>query len=344
MPNRIVVCAALAIAWPVAVAGATEREVTLVTEEFKVPSKDAGIELYVRNKHPDDLTLYRPQRTLLFVHGATYPAETTFDLSVGDFSWMDYAARRRFDVYLMDVRGYGGSTRPKEFDEPPEANPPVVHTDVAINDVASVVEFILKRRNIPRLDLLGWSWGTTLVAAYAADNPAKVQRLGLYAPVWVPSWRIGDTPKLGAYRTIDRDAAFERWRRGVPEESQATLIPAGWGDTWWAAVLNSDPAGATHDPPVVRAPNGVLHDIRSNWLSGKAMYNPEKITAPTLVVVGEWDQDTPPEMAQALLPLLAATERRLVVIPEGTHMLMLERNRMSLLGEMQDFFEQDAAD
>src|SRR2546421_1281180 len=60
----------------------------LTTEEFMVPTQQVGIQLYVRNKHPDGMNAFSPERTILFVHGATYPSETTFDLSVGGASWM----------------------------------------------------------------------------------------------------------------------------------------------------------------------------------------------------------------------------------------------------------------
>jgi pimeloyl-ACP methyl ester carboxylesterase len=109
---------------------------------------------------------FRPERTLLYVHGATYPSSTAFDLQLGGMSWMDYIAARGYDVYLLDLRGYGKSTRPKEMNDKPEANAPIVRGDTAVKDISTVVDFILKRRNIPRLDLLGWSWGTTLMATY----------------------------------------------------------------------------------------------------------------------------------------------------------------------------------
>jgi len=51
-------------------------------------------------------------KILLYVHGATYPSETAFDLPLGGRSMMDYIAQQGWDVYLVDVRGYGGSTRP----------------------------------------------------------------------------------------------------------------------------------------------------------------------------------------------------------------------------------------
>jgi len=41
---------------------------------------------------------------------------------------MDYIARHGWDVYLIDVRGYGRSTRPPEMDQPAASNPPIVTT------------------------------------------------------------------------------------------------------------------------------------------------------------------------------------------------------------------------
>lgn len=315
----------------------------LVTEEFMVPAGEPGIALYVRNKRPEGMVRFAPDRTLLFVHGATYPAESSFDLSLGGFSWMEFMARRGFDVYLVDLRGYGKSTRPKEMDGPADAGAPIVHTDVAVRDVSAAVDFILRRRNIARLNLLGWSWGTTIMAAYATENPAKVQRLGLYAPVWIGNPVVPSVPKFGVYRMVAREAALTRWLTGVPEDKKASLIPAGWFDAWWNATIATDPVGAAQNPPALRAPNGVLHDIFNNWLSGKAMYDPAKITVPTILMVAEWDQDTKPYMAQTLFPLIVnAPQKRLVMVGEGTHTLMLEKNRMTLFTEMQKFFEEGA--
>src|SRR5450759_497792 len=157
----------------------------IVMEEMMVPSSDPGIEIYVRNKRPVDMTAFRSDRTVLFVHGSTYPAHTAFDLPLGGTSWMDYIAARGYDVYLLDLRGYGKSTRPKEMSEKAEANAPVVRGDTAVKDIGAVVDFILKRRNIARLNLLGWSWGTTLMATYTTQHADKVERLVLYAPVWI---------------------------------------------------------------------------------------------------------------------------------------------------------------
>jgi alpha-beta hydrolase superfamily lysophospholipase len=91
--------------------GAWAQSPQVVSEEMMVPS-EPGIEIYVRNKRPADMRAFRPERTLLYVHGATYPASTAFDLKLDGLSWMEYIAARGYDVYLLDLRGYGKSTRP----------------------------------------------------------------------------------------------------------------------------------------------------------------------------------------------------------------------------------------
>jgi pimeloyl-ACP methyl ester carboxylesterase len=157
----------------------------LITHETFVPSEMPGVSLYVREKHPANMTRFTPARTVLFVHGATYPAETAFDLTLDGFSWMDFIARCGFDVFLLDVRGYGRSTRPAAMDAPPEANPPFASTSDARADVAAVAGYIKQRRGIDRLCLIGWSWGCATMGSFAAAYPEAVERLVLFAPGWV---------------------------------------------------------------------------------------------------------------------------------------------------------------
>ncbi|MGH8678309.1 MAG: hypothetical protein ACREUQ_08175 [Burkholderiales bacterium] len=64
---------------------------------------------------------------------------------------------------------------------------------------------------------------------------------------------------------------------------------------------------------------------------------------PTLIIGAEWDQDTPRYMAQALFELLKnVSAKRRVEIGEGTHSLIMEKNRMQLFREVQLFLEEPA--
>jgi len=79
------------------------------------------------------------------------------------------------------------------------------------------------RRNIPRLNLIGWSWGAVTMAKYSPQNPSKVERLILYAPGWIRQTaslvQAGPGP-LGAYRKVTREQAMQRWMTGVPDDKK----------------------------------------------------------------------------------------------------------------------------
>jgi alpha-beta hydrolase superfamily lysophospholipase len=81
------------------------------SETFMVSSLDPGISLHVRNKRPVARSQFPSDRILLMVHGNVVSSESVFDLDLPGGSWMDFVARQGFDVYMMDIRGFGRSTR-----------------------------------------------------------------------------------------------------------------------------------------------------------------------------------------------------------------------------------------
>jgi pimeloyl-ACP methyl ester carboxylesterase len=315
----------------------------LVMEEFMVPAVDPGINLYVRNKHPAGVQTFPSEKILLYVHGSTYPSESSFDLKLNGVSWMDYIASHGYDVYLVDVRGYGRSTRPPEMDQPAANNEPIVRTPTAVKDVGSAVDFILKRRGVSKIDLLGWSWGTRIMAWYTTQQNEKVNKLVLYAPGWItnPLVRRDSGDKLGAYRSVTIESARARWLTGVPEDKKADLIPQGWFEAWAEATLATDPIGEKQTPPVVRAPNGTLRDTREFWEAGKPLFDPADIRVPTFLAHAEWDADTPSYMLYALFGKLTNVPyKRYVQIGEGTHFIMMEKNRMQLFEAVEQFLDE----
>jgi pimeloyl-ACP methyl ester carboxylesterase len=316
----------------------------IVMEEFMIQSVDPGIKLYVRNKHPQGVKKFTGDKILLFVHGSTYPSETAFDLKLNGLSWMEYIAQHGYDVYLIDLRGYGKSERPPEMDKPAADNEPIVRTVTAVKDVGAAVDFILKRRHVSKINLMGWSWGTTMMGWYTAQNNDKVNKLVLYAPQWI---RQGGGPltdtggKLGAYRTVSRDAAKARWLTGVPENKKAELIPPGWFEMWADATFATDPVGSKQTPQTLRAPNGTVQDAREFWSAGKAIYDPAEIRVPIFLAHAEWDADLPSYMLYAYFAKLTnAPYKRYVEIGEGTHTIIMEKNRMQLFKEVQLFLDE----
>jgi pimeloyl-ACP methyl ester carboxylesterase len=318
------------------------KEPNLETTDTMIPSGDAGIQLFVRNKHLTGRET-SPDKILLFVHGATYPAETAFDLPIEGVSMMDLIAMRGYDVYLVDVRGYGRSTRPPEMSEPPEANKPIVSTKVAAHDLGAAVDYILHKRKVTKINLMGWSWGTSIAGSYTSEHNDKIEKLVLYAPQWIRNEPTAPsaTP-LGAYRLVSKDSAKARWLKGVAEDKQADLIPPGVFEAWATATWATDPEASKQNPSMLRAPNGVMEDSANTYGAGKALYDPGKITVPTLLLHAEWDADLPSYQAQGYFAQLKNTPyKRLIELSEGTHTVMLEKNRMQFFHELMGFLDEE---
>jgi hypothetical protein len=54
----------------------------------------------------------------------------------------------------MDFRGFGQSSRPKEMAGAPYLHKPVVHVNDATKDVATVINWIKKKRNVNKIAIL----------------------------------------------------------------------------------------------------------------------------------------------------------------------------------------------
>ena len=153
--------------------------------------------------------------------------------------------------------------------------------------------------------------------------------------------RIDGGGPLHAYRTATPSAALKNWLAGVPEEKQADLIPQGWFDQWVKVTLAS--GRKQYDlPDSIRVPAGAVLDVREYWATGKPLYDPSEITVPVLLLHPEWDQDVPIRLALEYFgQLRSAKYKRWVEIGEGTHLILLEKNRRQVLHALLDFLLED---
>src|ERR1700686_2006561 len=121
-----------------------------------------------------------PDRVALFIHGAGTPAEVSFDVPYQDYSWMAFLAHAGFDVFSMDMTGYGRSTRPAAMNDPCnltreqqaayvpvlipklcDATYPHQMTTLASDwhDIEAVADQVRAMRHVEKLNLLAWSLG-----------------------------------------------------------------------------------------------------------------------------------------------------------------------------------------
>ena len=91
----------------------------IITQDYLIDSQDPKIKLHVREKRPKGKREFSNSETLLMCHGRIGAGPIAFDLPVPGYSWMDYHAGKGMNVFTLSVRGFGFSSRPKEFLEDP---------------------------------------------------------------------------------------------------------------------------------------------------------------------------------------------------------------------------------
>jgi pimeloyl-ACP methyl ester carboxylesterase len=163
-------------------------------------------DIYVREKRAKNLPVNSfGNKIVLFVHGAGTPAEVSFDVPASDYSWMGYLARAGYDVFAVDMTGYGRSVRPPVMNDPcnageeaqkpfignvlkapcaPNVTQPTTTLASDWDDVSAAVDYILKLRGASKLNLIGWSQGGPRSAGWAAQHQDKVNKMVLLAPAY----------------------------------------------------------------------------------------------------------------------------------------------------------------
>ena len=92
-------------------------------------------------------------------------------------------------------------------------------------------------------------------------------------------------------------------------------------------------------PSSRRSPNSITREF---WSAGKPLYDPGQIRVPTFLAHAEWDADTPSYMLHAYFAKLTNVPyKRYVEIGEGTHTVIMEKNRMQLFEAVQQFLDED---
>ncbi|HVW74500.1 MAG TPA: alpha/beta fold hydrolase, partial [Rhizomicrobium sp.] len=111
---RLVLGALFLAALPALAQETREHTVTVTSTVPAIAGQK--VNLYVRERAtPSVLKNGAGDKVVLFVHGAGTPAEVSFDVPYQDYSWMGYLAAHGYDVFSVDMEGYGRSTRPPQM-------------------------------------------------------------------------------------------------------------------------------------------------------------------------------------------------------------------------------------
>jgi branched-chain amino acid transport system substrate-binding protein len=277
---------------------------------------------------------------VLILPGAAVPVSGNPDYPfVPGRSLMTALAQSGFDVWAVDYYGFGASDRYPEMDQPAAGHPPLGDARESADQVDAVVAFLTQERHARSIMLIGDSGGTLVAGVFATRRPEVVSKLILFGPV--TPFTTGPDTKAGlpAYDlTTPQDlwSTFTAWSQeaGNPAVLDSTAY-AAWADDY----LRSDPTSGTRTPPSVRVPNGRQADLVA-VASGRFPYNPGEVKAPTLIVMGEWDEIATFAGAEWLLHgLRQAASRKLVVLGRGSHTIQYEVEREPLYRELVAFLK-----
>jgi pimeloyl-ACP methyl ester carboxylesterase len=273
------------------------REKPVQREEHFVDTP-SGVTIYTVEKR---LTSSHPTEAVLLIHGIGV-GWACWDIDIKDYSMMEFLAREGFDVFAIDHRGYGKSTKVDGL---------TVTSEACANDLKSVIDFIIKLRGIEKINVVGHSFGGMVVACLAGKYPEFVERIVL----------IGSPYKAipPSFQSV-ADELIKQANKGVsyfPNVHHLTVEEHLYSyaqevvDTYKEMVAQS----------YLECAMGIILDVASLKHS---KYIPN-ITAPTLLINGALEYVVDPDDAVQCLNDLGAKQKALLVIGNAYHLVFLEK-------------------
>lgn len=305
---------------------------------FRIPGPVEGLSLFLRflpAAGPANAT----GRSVLYVHGATFPSALSIAHRFDGKSWRDALNEAGFDVWGLDFLGFGHSDRYPEMDQAADAHQPLCVAQDAARQVEAAVRFILAHQGREKLSLISHSWGAMPACRFASAHPALVDRLVLFAPVGRRAPRRYESPApFPAWRIVTPEDQWNRFVEDVPKHAPPVLSKIHF-DEWSKRYLDSDPESRSRDPAGVKIPLGPFSEIIKAW-HGQLAYDPAQVRSPVAIIRGEWDGLMQDDDARWLFDALCnAPTKRDIKIGRGTHLMHLEAMRFALWRESIGFLQ-----
>jgi pimeloyl-ACP methyl ester carboxylesterase len=238
-----------------------------------------------------------PRRNLVLVHGRTWSSRPDFDLQVTgeNLSVMDALVARGYDVYAIDLRGYGATPR--------DASGWLTPTRAAA-DIAGVIDWVQRRGPMKEKPaLIGWSRGSMLSQLVAQNHSDAISALVLFG-----------RPQWDSIPADNRSGAAPRKPNTAEAAGSDFITPGSISRTARDAYLRQ--ALAT-DPVLVEWRN--LDEFNE--------LDASRVTVPTLLMMGQLDPlyaDAKTKQAEFFLRL-DTPDKEWVILPGGDHAALLER-------------------
>lgn len=267
--------------------------------EFRThPLERNGYKLHLDSTKAKNTT---PKKNILLVHGLTYSSHE-FDVNYGDYSLIRFLADRGYEVWRVDVAGYGQSQAVEDGFLP--------NSDYAADDIAAAAQSILKASGQKTLDVLAWSWGTVTSSRFVAKHPGMVRKLVLYAPILSGLGAANVTVPFNNNTWIHAAGDFQTTAEGSIDYAitEPAVVAEFQSNCWRYDGISS--------------PNGGRRDLLTN--PSNMLILLETITAPTLVIGGDKD----PYLNMTLMkktPQYLPRGSALAIVPGAGHSMMMEK-------------------
>jgi pimeloyl-ACP methyl ester carboxylesterase len=221
--------------------------------------------------------------------------------NLGDWAGLpERLAAEGLRAIAYDRLGFGLSSRP-------DPDPGRYTYESNARELAALLDALA----LERASLVGWSYGGGVATRFASERPERLERLVLLSSVG-PSTGGGD-----ALEVFFSSEFLLEWVAGVrPLAGRVVAANVARAFSGEAAV----PPGWVERTRAMLALPGTLRSFAlENARHRGVPLEPERIRAPTLVVCGSADRDTPLPVSEDLARRIPGA--RLEVIPDGSHML-----------------------
>jgi len=264
-----------------------------------VPLERAGIQLHLESYRLDDGKAKEP---ILLMHGVTYSSHE-FDVNYGDYSFARFLARHGFEVWLLDVAGFGQSQAVKDGFLP--------DSDYAAEDAAAAASLILKNHGLKSMDVLGWSWGTVTSSRFAARHPEMVQKLVLYAPIVAGLGAQQVTKPFNENTWLHAAGDFQTDKNHAID---ASIVEPAAADTFLSNCWRYDQGSS---------PNGGRRDLMVS--PQKRLLPTADLKCPVLIIAGSKDPYVSPALCREAYQTLTNPDSQCVIINGAAHAMMMEK-------------------